>query len=73
MAFSQNLLAVQTLYPVVTSNYVPGIRLEFARFYGKTCHVKLNFSIENSKFSLVFVSGIHIHPFSHSFEKKIVS
>ena len=70
MAFSQKLSAVQTLYPVVTSNYVPGLRLEFARFYGETGHFKLDFSIENSNFSQFFPSGIHIHTFSHNSEKK---
>ena len=71
MAFSQNLLAVQTPYPVVRSNYVPGLRLEFTRFYGETGHFKLNFSVGNSNFSQFFVSGIHIHTFFHnSAEKK---
>ena len=71
MASSQKLFAVQTPYPVVTSNYVPGLRLEFAQFYGETGHFKLNFSIENSNFSQFFLSGIHIHTFSHNFAKKI--
>ena len=71
MAFSQNLLAMQTLYPVVTSNYVPGLRPEFARFYGETGHLKLNFSNENSNFSQFFVSGIHIHTFPIILQKKI--
>ena len=70
MASSQKLLAVQTPYPVVTSNYAPGLRLEFARFYGETGHFKLNVSIENSNFSQFFLSGIHIHTFSHNFAKK---
>ena len=74
MAFSQNLLAMQTPYPVVTSKYVLGLRLEFARFYGERGHFKLNFAIENSNFSQFFVSGIHIHTFSHnSAGKKFVS
>ena len=55
----------------MTSNYVPGLRLEFAQFYGETGHFKLNFSFENSNFSQFFVSGIYIHTFSHnSAEKK---
>ena len=70
MAFSQKLSAVQTPYPVVTSNYVPGLRLEFARFYRETGHFKLNFSVENSNFSQFFLSGIHIHTFPHNFAKK---
>ena len=70
MASSQMLFAVQTPYPVVTSNYLPGLRLEFARFYGETGHFKLNFSIENSNFSQFFLSGIHIHTFSHNLVKK---
>ena len=70
MASSQKLFAVQTPYPVVTSNYVPGLRLEFARFYGETGHFKLDFSIENSNFSQFFLSGIHIHTFSHNFAEK---
>ena len=70
MASSQKLFAVQTLYPVVTSNYVLGLRLEFARFYGETGHFKLNFSIEDLNFSQFFLSGIHIHTFSHNFAKK---
>ena len=61
---------MQTPYPVVTSNYVPGLRLEFARFYGETGHFKLNFSVENSNFSQFFISGIHIHTFSHNFAEK---
>ena len=74
MAFSQNLLAGANTYPVVTSNYVPGLRLLFARFYRETGYFKLNFSIENSNFSQFFVSGIHSHTFSHNFaEKKFVS
>ena len=47
----------------MTSNYVPGLRLEFARFYGETGHFKLNFSVENSDFNQFFASGIHI--FTH--------
>ena len=70
MASSQTLLAVQTPYPVVTSDYVPGLRLEFARFYGETGHFKLNFFIENSNFSQFFLSGIHIHTFPQNFAKK---
>ena len=70
MAFSQKLSAVQTPYPVVTSNYVPGLCLEFARFYRETGHFKLNFSVENSNFSQFFLSGIHIHTFPHNFAKK---
>ena len=54
----------------MTSNYVPGLRLEFARFYGETGHFKLNFFIENSNFSQFFLSGIHIHTFSHNFAEK---
>ena len=54
----------------MTSNYVPGLRLEFARFYGETGHFKLNFRIENSNFSQFFVSGIHIYTFSHNFAGK---
>ena len=73
MAFNQNLLLVQTPYPVVTSNYVPDLRLEFARFYGETGHFKLNFSIENSNFSQFFLSGIQIHTFSHNFGEKKIS
>ena len=57
----------------MTSNYVPGLRLEFARFYGETGHFKLNFSIENSNFSQFFVSGIHIHTFFHIFAEKKIS
>ena len=57
----------------MTSNYVPGLRLEFARFYGETGHFKLNFFIENSNFSQFFLSGIHIHTFSHNFEEKKIS
>ena len=57
----------------MTSNYVPGLRLEFARFYGETGHFKLNFSIENSNFSQFFVSGIHIHTFPHNFAGKKIS
>ena len=30
----------------MTSNYVPGLRLEFARFYGETGHFKLNFLLK---------------------------
>ena len=56
----------------MTSNYAPGLRLEFARFYGETGHFKLNFSIENSNFSQFFVSGIHIHTFSHNFAEENV-
>ena len=44
--------------------------MEFARFYGETDHFKLNFSIENLNFSQFFVSGIHIHTFSHHFAEK---
>ena len=51
MVFSQNLLGLQAVYPVMTSHYVPGLHLEFARFLGKTGHFKLNFSIENSRFN----------------------
>ena len=54
----------------MTSNYVPGLRLEFARFYGETGHFKLNFCIENSNFSQFFVLGIHIYTFSHNFAGK---
>ena len=57
----------------MTSNYVPGLRLEFARSYGETGHFKLNFSIENSNFSQFFVSGIHIHTFPHNFAGKKIS
>ena len=57
----------------MTSNYVPGLRLEFARFYGETGHLKLNFSIENSNFSQFFVSGIHIHTFFHNFAEEKIS
>ena len=57
----------------MTSNYVPGLRLEFARFYGETGHFKLNFFIENSNFSQFFLSGIHIHTFSHNFAEKKIS
>ena len=57
----------------MTLNYVPGLRLESARFYGETGHFKLNFSIENSNFSQFFVSGIHIHTFSHNFAGKKIS
>ena len=57
----------------MTSNYVPGLRLEFARFYGETGHFKLNFSVENSNFSQFFVSGIHIHTFFHNFAEKKIS
>ena len=71
MAFSQNLLAGANTVPFVTSNYVPGLRLEFARFYWDTGHFKLNFSIENSNFSQFFVSGIHIHTFPIILRKKI--
>ena len=71
MAFSQKLSAVQAPCPVVTSNYVPGLRLEFARFYRETGHFKLNFSVENSNFSQFFLSGIHIHTFPHNSAKKI--
>ena len=70
MAFSQNLLAMQTLYLAVTLSYVLGLRLEFAQFYRETGHFKLNFSVENSNFSQFFASGINIHTFSHNFEKK---
>ena len=74
MAFSQNLVGLQTPYSVVRSTYVPGLRLEFARFYAETGHFKLNFSAENSNFSQFFVSGIHIYTFSHNFaEKNFVS
>ena len=45
MAFSQNLLGLQTVYPVVTSHYVPGLRLEFARFEEETGHFKLNLNL----------------------------
>ena len=54
----------------MTSNYVPGLRLEFARFYGEAGHFKLNFCVENSNFSQFFVSGIHIYTFSHNFAGK---
>ena len=57
----------------MTSNYVPGLRLEFARFYGETGHFNLNFSVENSNFSQFFVSGIHIHTFFHNFAEKKIS
>ena len=57
----------------MTSNYVPGLRLEFARFYGETGHFKLDFFIENSNFSQFFLSGIHIHTFSHNFAGKKIS
>ena len=57
----------------MTSNYVPGLCLEFARFYGETGHFKLNFCIENSNFSQFFVSGIHIYTFSHNFAGKKIS
>ena len=57
----------------MTSNYVPGLRLEFARFYGVTGHFKLNFSVENSNFSQFVVSGIHIYTFSHKFSGKKIS
>ena len=57
----------------MTSNYVPGLRLEFARFYGETGHFKLNFLIENSNFSQFFLSGIQIHTFSHNFAEKKIS
>ena len=70
MAFSQKLLGLRTAYLVVTSNYVPGLRLEFARFQGETGHFKLNFPIENSNFSQFFVSGIQIHTFFHNFAEK---
>ena len=57
------------------SNYVPlpGLCLEFARFYGKTGDFKLNFCIENSNFSQFFVSGIHIYTFSHNSAGKKIS
>ena len=70
MAFSQNLLAGANTIPSCDVDYVPGLRLEFARFYGETGHFKLNFSVENSNFSQFFVSGIHIHTFSHNFAEK---
>ena len=70
MAFTQNLLGLQAVYPVVTSHYVPGLRLEFVRFEGETGHFKLNFPIENSNFSQFFISGIHIHTFPHNFAEK---
>ena len=54
----------------MTSNYVPGLCLEFARFYGETGPFKLNFCIENSNFSQFFVSGIDIYTFSHNFAGK---
>ena len=57
----------------MTSNYVPGLRLEFARFYGETGDFKLNFCIENSNSSQFFVSGIHIYTFSHNFAGKKIS
>ena len=71
MAFSQNLLGLQTVFPVVTSHYVPGLRLEFALFYGEIGHFKFNFSIENSNFSQFFVSGIRIHTFPIILREKI--
>ena len=59
MAFSQNLLGLQTPYPVVTSNYVPGLRLEFARFYGKTGHfINLIFLKKFRILGSFFVSGM---------------
>ena len=73
MAFSQNLLGLRRAYTVVTSDYVPGLRLEFARFLGETGHFKLNFPIGNSNFSQFFVSGIHINTFSHSSAGKKIS
>ena len=54
----------------MTSNCVPGLRLEFARFLGEAGHFKHNFSIENSNFSQFFVSDIHMHTFSHNFARK---
>ena len=50
MAFSQNWSGLQTMYPVMTSCYIPGFCLEFARFYGEINRFKHNFSIENSSF-----------------------
>ena len=73
MAFSQNLLAGANTIPSCDVDYVPGLRLEFARFYGETGHFKLNFSVENYNFSQFFVSGIHIHTFSHNFAEKKIS
>ena len=70
MAFSQNCWPVQTPYPVVTWNYVPGLHLEFARFYGETGHFKLTSSVRKLNFSQFFVSGIHIHTFCHNFAEK---
>ena len=68
MAFSQNLLAGANtvpscdveLCPRPPSRVRPILRGDF----------KLNFSFENSNFSQFFVSGIHIHTFSHTFAGK---
>ena len=46
MVFSQNLLGLQTAYPVVTSNYVPGLRLEFADFKGRQVTSNLIFLLK---------------------------
>ena len=73
MAFSQNLLAGANTVPVVTSNYVPGFRLKFARFYGETGHFKLNCPLKIQILVSFFVSGIHIHTFSHNFAEKKIS
>ena len=70
IAFSQNLLAGANTVPSCDVELCPGLRLEFARFYGETGHFKLNSSVENSNFSQFFVSGIHIHTFFHNFAEK---
>ena len=74
MAFSQNLLGLQTPYPVVTRSCDVELcarpPTKVPRFYGETCNFKLNFSDENSNFSQFFVSGIDIHTFSHNFAEK---
>ena len=62
MAFSQNLLAMQTLYPAVTLSCVSGLHLEFAQFYRETGHFEFNFSVENSNFSQFF-AFLHSHIF----------
>ena len=70
MAFSQNLLAGANTVPSCDVELCTRPPSRVARFYGETGHFKLNFSVENSNFSQFFISGIHIHTFSHNFAEK---
>ena len=70
MAFSQNLIAGANTVPSCDVELCPRPPSRVRPILRGDSHFKLNFSIENSNFSQFFLSGIHIHAFSHNLRKK---